>query len=47
MANVVMGIDKSTDNQYELLSGKNDVNHINCALLNVKLQTVSQELKSA
>jgi hypothetical protein len=38
MVNVVMGIDDS---------GKNNVNCVNCALLNVKLQTVSQELKSA
>jgi hypothetical protein len=47
MADVVVGIDDSAVNQYEFLSGKDDVNCDNFTLLNVKLQTVSQELKSA
>jgi hypothetical protein len=47
MTDVVVGIDDSAVNQYEFLSGKDDVNCVNCALLNVKLQTGSQELKSA
>jgi hypothetical protein len=46
MADVVVGIDDSAVNQYEFLSGKDVVNCVNCALLNVKVQTVSQELKS-
>jgi hypothetical protein len=44
MVQVVVGIDDSAVNLYEFSSGKDDVN---CALLNVKLQTVSEELKSA
>jgi hypothetical protein len=43
MADVVVVIDNSAVNQYEFLSGKDSVNCVNCALLNVKLQTVSQE----
>jgi hypothetical protein len=44
---VVVGIYDRALNQYEFSSGKDDVNCVNCALLNLKLQTVSQELKSA
>jgi hypothetical protein len=47
MVDVVVVIDNNAVNQYEFLSGKGDVNCVNCTLLNVKLQTVSQELKSA
>jgi hypothetical protein len=47
MADVVMGIDNNAVNHYEFLSGKDNVNCVNCALLNVKVQTVSQEFKSA
>jgi hypothetical protein len=46
MADVVVGIDDSAVNENEFLSGKDDVNCVNCALLNAKLQTVSQESKS-
>jgi hypothetical protein len=41
-----MGTGDSAVNQYKFLNGKDDVNCVNCALLNVKLQTVSQELKT-
>jgi hypothetical protein len=47
MADVVLGVDNSAVNQYKFLSGKDNVNCVNCASLNVKLKTVSQELKSA
>jgi hypothetical protein len=41
-----MSVKYSAVNQYEFLSGKGNVDCVNCTLLNVKLQTVSQELKS-
>jgi hypothetical protein len=47
MADVVVVKEDSVVSQYEFLSGKDDVSCVNCALLNVKLQTVSQESKSA
>jgi hypothetical protein len=40
MADVLVSIDDSAVSQYELLSGKNNANYVNCALLIVKLQTV-------
>jgi hypothetical protein len=47
MADVAMCVEDSAVNQYDCSSGKNDVNCVNCALLNVKLQNVLQELKMA
>jgi hypothetical protein len=47
MVDMVVDIDDGGVNQYEFLRGKDNVSCVNCALLNVKLQTVSQELKSA
>jgi hypothetical protein len=44
VADVVVAIDDIGVNQYEFPSGKDNVN---CTLLNVKLQPVSQEFKSA
>jgi hypothetical protein len=38
-------VEDSAVNQHEHSSGKNDVNCVNCALLNVKLQNVLQEFK--
>jgi hypothetical protein len=46
MADVAMCLEDGAVNQYECSSGKNDVNCVNWALLNVKLQNVLQELKS-
>jgi hypothetical protein len=46
MANVFVVIENSVVNQYEFLSGEDDVICVNCALLNVKLQTVSQKFKA-
>jgi hypothetical protein len=42
-----VNIENSAVNHNEILSGKDVVSCVNCALLNVKLQTVSQQLKSA
>lgn len=47
MVDVVVGINDGAVNKYEFLRGKDNVNCVNCALLNVKLQTVSQEMKSS
>jgi hypothetical protein len=36
----------SAVNQYEHLSSKDDVNCMNCALMKVKINSISQEMKS-
>jgi hypothetical protein len=47
MEDAVVIMENSAVIHNEFLSGKDVVSYVNCALLNVKLQTVSQELKSA
>jgi hypothetical protein len=46
LADVGMSAEHSIANHHEFSSGKGDINCVNCALLKVELQTVSQELKS-
>jgi hypothetical protein len=44
-ADVVVVIGNSAVNQHEFLSGKGVVSFVKCPLMNVKLQTISQEFK--
>jgi hypothetical protein len=44
---VVLVIVNSAVNQHEFLSGKDVVSFVNCPILNVKLQIMSQEFKPA
>jgi hypothetical protein len=44
---VVVVIGNGAVNQHEFLSGKDAVGFVNCPLLNVTLQTMSQQLKPA
>jgi hypothetical protein len=37
---------ESAINQYEYLCGKDDVSCMNCVLMEVKLNSISQEIKS-
>jgi alpha-D-ribose 1-methylphosphonate 5-triphosphate synthase subunit PhnG len=46
MADVVAHCMESAVNQYEHWSGKDDMHCVKCALMNAKLQSMSQEMKS-